>query len=399
MNNFLSFNSALNRTLLAGATDCFPGSPNTTFPIGSLRLVQYPSATGGLGSGNLATTNVKNVYANCGGQYGGDVGRPIAVSGGFLVPIYAPNVVVTAAGAFSGNYDIGIVRVTPGASATAAWVSSSITWLTSTTENELYPQIAPWTNGNYLIAFARNVAGTYKTFMGVIDSSFAWVSNPVDVSSTVAIGERHGFVVYPNGDLGWAYPWGTSPAVTYSSASANLKVVRLSPSSGSAPTSASPAPKAAPVAAPKAAPVAAPVAAPKSAPVAAPKAAPVAAPTAVSSPKAAPVAAPKAAPVANGPAPTASTAAPKTAGAAPAASTPKAGNISPVASTAPVSPVDVPLESAPTGSAGQAPTQASGTPQRSSGPTSNSITNGASRAQIGAVALLGFVLLISAIVA
>jgi hypothetical protein len=175
------------------------------------------------------------VYANCGGQYGGDVGRPIAVSGGFLVPIYAPNVAVTAGSAFSGTYDIGIVRVTPGATPNAAWVSSSITWLTSTTENELYPQIAPWKNGNYLLAFARNVGGTYKTFMGVIDANFAYVSPPVDVSSVVAIGERHGFVVYPNGDVGWAYPWGNTPSVTYSAASTSLKVVRLS-SLGIAPT-------------------------------------------------------------------------------------------------------------------------------------------------------------------
>eukprot|EP01122_Echinamoeba_exundans_P000746 TRINITY_DN1067_c0_g3_i1.p1 TRINITY_DN1067_c0_g3~~TRINITY_DN1067_c0_g3_i1.p1 ORF type:complete len:497 (-),score=92.51 TRINITY_DN1067_c0_g3_i1:26-1516(-) len=235
MNSFLAYNPALNRSLLAGVTDCFPGSASTSAALGSLRLVQYPASAGGLGSGNLATTNIKDVYANCGGQYGGDIGRPIAVNGGFLVPFYAPNVAVSAGAAFSGTYDIGIVRVTPGATPNAAWVASPITWLTSTSENELYPHIAPWKNGNYLIAFARNVAGTYKTFMGVIDPNFAYVSPPVDVSSAVAIGERHGFVVYPNGDVGWAYPWGNTPSVSYPAAINTLKVVRLS-SLGIAPT-------------------------------------------------------------------------------------------------------------------------------------------------------------------
>jgi len=116
---------------------------------------------------------------------------------------------------FSGNYDLAVHKVTPaGPGAAAGFTAGTAIWLTSTTEDEIFSAIAPWTNGNFLILFARKGAtATVTYYLAVISSTGSFVVNPTEVSSVMAWGERPSLAYFADGSVGLTWAWNGS---TYS---------------------------------------------------------------------------------------------------------------------------------------------------------------------------------------
>ncbi len=135
---------------------------------------------------------------NCAGSSDTALGGLVAVDGGFLLTFTSP--------VGRASDDVALVHI--GSSGAA----SAPTWLTDTPSvHEGGAHLAPYGD-----AFLVSWVGASGTEIGVIDSTGTFLEGPVAIEARIA--DRDDMVGHADGDVGWAFAWGSS---------SELKVVRV----------------------------------------------------------------------------------------------------------------------------------------------------------------------------
>jgi len=196
MSDLLRYEPTSNKFLAACVTDCFPGT-----------------------SGNFSTSSIGGIYldnarkvidvdAGCNGSVAGELGGLAPSSSGWKLVFNAHQNPATPGQASYNpstmNQDIGFAVIG------ASGAPGAVTWLTTTPGNEANASIATW-NGDgpeeFVVGWAETGAQNARTYkLGRFSPGGAVVEAPVDVSATVAWGERDDpFRMHANGDIVWAW--------------------------------------------------------------------------------------------------------------------------------------------------------------------------------------------------